>query len=306
MYAIITTPGSHEPISLVSDQPEPHAAAHEAVIAVQAFSLNRGELALIAGRPAGWRPGQDIAGTVLRPALDGSGPAAGARVAALVDEGGWAERVAVATDRLAVVPDAVTTTAAATLGIAGRTALHGVEAGGSLLGRHVLITGASGGVGRFAVQLAARAGAEIVAVSRGADAQQALLALGARSVVASVSDAGSGFDLVLDCVGGKQLELAIRAVAPGGTVVLIGAVETAPAELRLTDFFGHENASIRTFFSYAQASPIDQDLRLLLRMLADGSLHSEIGVERSWRELAETLEDLRAGRVGGKAVLLVD
>lgn len=68
---------------------EPAPAPSEAIVAVETFSLNRGELALIARRPSGWRPGQDIAGVVVRPASDGRGPTQGARVAGLVDGAGW-------------------------------------------------------------------------------------------------------------------------------------------------------------------------------------------------------------------------
>ncbi|MFC0113624.1 zinc-binding dehydrogenase [Kibdelosporangium aridum] len=75
---------------------------------MHASSLNRGELRLLATRPAGWRPGQDIAGVVEQAAADGTGPRAGERVVALADDSGWAEFVAVDTDRIAVLDDRVT------------------------------------------------------------------------------------------------------------------------------------------------------------------------------------------------------
>src|SRR5947209_4460529 len=67
---------------------------HEALVAVQAFSLNRGELRSFRNNEEGWIPGQDISGIVLRQAADGSGPPAGTRIVALMDEFGWAERAA--------------------------------------------------------------------------------------------------------------------------------------------------------------------------------------------------------------------
>jgi NADPH2:quinone reductase len=75
--------------------PEPAPAANEALVAVHRFSLNRGETRLFQVRPEGWRPGQDIAGVVVRQATDGSGPGAGTRVVCLTDWEGWAERAAV-------------------------------------------------------------------------------------------------------------------------------------------------------------------------------------------------------------------
>src|SRR5207302_7618731 len=87
------------------DEPEP--VPDEAIVEVHAFSLNRGELALLASRPEGWRPGQDIAGIVVQAAADGSGPKEGTRVVALADGAGWAQRVAAPTARMAALPDNV-------------------------------------------------------------------------------------------------------------------------------------------------------------------------------------------------------
>ena len=81
----------------IAELAESQAASNEALISVHATSLNRGELRLVTIRPNGWIPGQDIVGVVERAAVDGSGPAVGTRVVALVDQAGWAERVAVST-----------------------------------------------------------------------------------------------------------------------------------------------------------------------------------------------------------------
>jgi len=108
---------------------EPSPARDESIVAVRAVSINRGELRLLSVRPAGWRPGQDIAGTVVKAAADGDGPAVGTRVVALVDQAGWAERVAVPRSRIAVVPDVVSFAQAATLPVAGLTALRALRLG---------------------------------------------------------------------------------------------------------------------------------------------------------------------------------
>src|SRR5690348_15201006 len=93
---------------VLAEVPEPEPRADQALIAVEAYSPNRGETFLLERPRPGWRPGQDIAGRVLRAAADGSGPAAGARVVGHAWDGGWAPRVAVAPDSLAELPDAVT------------------------------------------------------------------------------------------------------------------------------------------------------------------------------------------------------
>jgi len=131
----------HNPPVTLREVAEPEPNADEALIEVHASSVNRGELALLAARPDGWRPGQDIAGVVLRPAASGAGPAAGARVVGLVEDAGWSERVAAPVARLATLDDAVSFVDATTLGLAGRTALRTVWLAGPLLGRNVLVLG---------------------------------------------------------------------------------------------------------------------------------------------------------------------
>src|SRR5882724_5721342 len=154
----------------------------EAVVRVRAISLNRGEVRRAGLAAAGWRPGWDLAGEVERAAADGAGPRVGARVVGLLPEGAWAERVAVPTYALAELPDKVTFSQAATLPVAGLTALHALAKGGLLLGRRVLVTGATGGVGDFAVQLARLAGAHVTASARRAEQSAAVRALGAHDV----------------------------------------------------------------------------------------------------------------------------
>src|SRR3954451_14248090 len=106
VLALVNTPDGSAPIEL-REIPDPSPAHDEALVEVHAFSLNRGELSSFARNKEGWVPGQDIAGVVLRQAARGEGPAAGTRVVALVDQFGWAERVAVPSRRMAVLPDAV-------------------------------------------------------------------------------------------------------------------------------------------------------------------------------------------------------
>ena len=104
--AFVPAPDAPGRIAL-ADVPEPEAGPAEALVIVEAYSVNRGELFLLEAPREGWRPGQDVAGHVERTAADGSGPAQGTRVVAHVPAGGWAPLVAAPTDALAMLPDDV-------------------------------------------------------------------------------------------------------------------------------------------------------------------------------------------------------
>ena len=126
MKAIVNSSGG--PAITAVDDPRPGSG--EALVAVQAFSVNHGELDLLRTRTSGWRPGQDVAGVVVAQARDGSGPAAGTRVVALAEQAGWAELAAVPASRLAPLPAEVGTEQAAALPLAGLTALRTLRLAG--------------------------------------------------------------------------------------------------------------------------------------------------------------------------------
>jgi NADPH:quinone reductase len=153
----------------MSDVPDPEPAPHEVLVEVRAASVNFLDVAYREQTLApGGIPGVDAAGIVLAPAADGAGPAAGSRVVTFATCGAWAQRRVAPVADTAVVPDGVDLAAAAALPGAGVTALQALRRLGPLFGGRVLVTGASGGVGRFAVQLAALAGAHVVAAVGGA------------------------------------------------------------------------------------------------------------------------------------------
>ncbi len=292
----------------VAQIPDPVPASHEAVVAIAAMAINRGELRLLAMRDHGWRPGQDVAGTVVRPAADGSGPEAGTRVVAWPEQAGWAEQVAVPTSHLAILDESVSFPAASTLPIAGMTALRALRLGGDLQGRRVLVTGAAGGVGRFAVEIAAGWGADVTAVASSTERAQGLTDLGASTVVDDIAHAGNDFDLILESVGGESLERAVSQIGPGGTVVVFGNSSNEPSSISFADFRGRPGARIEAFFIYesgAQPS-FGDDLQLLADMAAGGRLHPEVGLELGWTDANEALRALGAREVNGKAVLVVD
>jgi NADPH:quinone reductase len=304
MLAVVNTPNGSGPIE-IRDEPEPEPAANEAVVEVRAFSLNRGELRLMQVRPAGWRPGQDISGVVRRQAADGTGPTVGTRVVALADNGGWAERVAVPTHRIAAIGDNVRFAEAAALPVAGLTALRSLRHGAPLLGKRVLVTGAAGGVGHMAVQIAARSGAHVTAVV--GSAERGRHVRGADAVVVGIDRAEGRFGLILEAAGGASLAAAIARIEAKGTVVIFGNSSSEPTSLNFRDFAEHPNARIQSF-SYFTSEPEERfapDLALLASLVAEGSLKPTL-VESSWRELARIGPQLRDRQIAGKAVFRVE
>ena len=294
---------------VLREVPDPVPDRGEAVVRVRAISLNRGEVRRAGMAAAGWRPGWDLAGTVETAAADGSGPKAGARVVGLLGEGAWAERVAVPTHALAALPDKVTFSQAATFPVAGLTALYALARGGLLLGRRVLVTGATGGVGDFAVQLARLAGAHVTASARRADQGAALRQLGAHEVTLGDDiPATPKYDLIVESVGGRTLGTALAALERGGTCVTLGVSASAETTFDVRTFFATGRTSLYGFYLFSElgAQPAGGGLAKLADLVAAGQLAPTISLERPWADVGQVAQDLIARRFPGKAVLTLD
>jgi NADPH2:quinone reductase len=244
---------------------------------------------------------------VLQAAADGSRPPVGARVVALTDELGWAERAAVESHRIAILPDNVSFEQACTIPVAGLTALRCVRLGGAIVGRGVLIAGAAEGVGTLAVQIAAHADAHVTAVVGRADRGAGLREMGAAEIVEGIENAKGRYRLNLESGGGASLSTAVKLVEPRGIVAVYGNSAAAETAMGFGDFRGAQNARIQSFF-YFTSEPEEQsahDLALLVSMIANGSLRPVIGSETNWTGFAPVAEALKARRIAGKAVFRV-
>jgi NADPH:quinone reductase len=304
MLALVTTPNAAAPVEL-REVPEPQRVSNEALVEVRAFSLNRGELRLLQVRPEGWRPGQDISGVVVQAAADGSGPKDGARVVALTDNAGWAQYAAVPAHRMAVLPDNVRFEDGAALPVAGLTALRTLRHGAPLLSKRVLVTGAAGGVGHLATQLAARSGARVTAVVGSPERGRHLR--GAEEIVEGIDKAQGLFALILESAGGPSLGAAIAHIEAKGTIVVFGNSSGEPTPISFRDFAEHPNARIQSFsyFTSEAEERFAPDLESLASLVADGSLKPQL-VERSWRDIAQIGPRLRDRQIAGKAVFRID
>jgi NADPH:quinone reductase-like Zn-dependent oxidoreductase len=280
MQAVVSTPGGERWAEL-REVPEPETGPDELLVQVHAAGINRGELTLVQIRED-FRPGQEVAGVVA------AGPRQGERVVGLADWHGWAEYAAVPEHRVAPLPDGIDFATAAALPMAGATALNLIRLGGDLLGRNVVVTGASGGVGVIATQLARLAGGNVTAVS------------------AVTEDVPDGQDLILESVGGASLEQALAKAAVGGLILVFGNSSKQSATIDFRGFAGRDRVRVQTFFSAHYEERAADNLRTLLGLVEERRLEVQVGLKVPLADANDALDALDARKVHGKAVLVVE
>ena len=297
------------------ERPMPAPASNHALIQCKATAIARGEVRNMPNAPAGRVPGLDLAGVVVKSAEDGSGPPQGSRVIAMTGfyGGGWGEFAALPTGILGVIPDALSWSEAAVLPTPGLTALGAIRHGGFLLGKRVLVTGATGNVGRIAGQLAMLSGARVTGTLIETELAASLTSLGFEEAVIA-NDTHGLFDLVVDTVGGGVLAHAMQVIAPDGVIVTVGGgrgfdtpkdnaivphewSKEAPGARLET-----ENVGVRVM----RGIGIANDLQLLGRLAAERKLDVSVEREVDWREIPALLEQLKAGHPQSRVAVLID
>lgn len=315
MRAVLKTAGAPGELA-VGQADVPACNSDQALVRVRAVSFNRGELFRVQFAPVGYPIGWDVAGVVEKAAADGSGPAAGTRVVGFLPAAnGWAELAAVTTSYLAPIPDGVSDQDAAALPVAALTALYGLERTRRLLGQRVLITGASGGVGLFACQLARLMGAIVIAQVRRGDHADIVRQAGADQVVVDPTGeklaAGEELHLILDGVGGELLGRTMARLATGGTAVMYGLTGvggTTKIEVDLVPLMFSGDASLQGFSLYHEArfEPPARGLARLLSLVQAGRLDTFVSRTAPWTEVGREAADFMDRKYPGKVVLLVD
>lgn len=289
-----------------AEQPAPRQ--DEVLVRVRAVSINRGEVLRARDAGPGFRPGWDFAGEV----MEGGGSSrftSGARVAGFLPAGAWAEVLSVAPRQIATIPDGVSLTDAASLPVAGLTALGAIDAGGNLVGRKVLVTGATGGVGYFAAHLAALSGAQVtVAVRRTADECRDMFPAGTRIVTVQGGIQGVGdhgpFDLIVETLGGAALAQSMELLTHSGKCVTLGVTDQADTSFDAERFFMTGSASLQGFVLFRdRLSTPAEGMERLLRLVASHKLDVAIGLIEDWQNIEAVADKLIARDFIGKAVL---
>jgi NADPH:quinone reductase-like Zn-dependent oxidoreductase len=302
------------------DRPEP--AAGQVLLRVHAAGLDRGTWHLMTGRPYLMRlvcgvrgpkrrvPGRDVAGTVVALGPGTTGFAVGDQVFG-ISQGSFAEYAVARADKLAHKPANATFAQAAAVPVSALIALRALrDVGRVRAGQRVLITGASGGVGSFAVQLATTFGAEVTGVASTAKLDL-VRSLGAVHVIdytrQDFADGAPGYDLILDIAGNPTLSRLRRALAPTGTAVILGGEEGG-------DFSGGMNRQFRALalsalvkqrLAMVIADERGSDLVTLAELIEAGSVTPSVDRTYPLEDAPTAMRHLEAGAVRGKAVITV-
>ena len=325
MKAIVHTAYGTAPKAVLrlEEVDKPAMAEDQVLVRVHAASVDRGTWHIMAGlpypirvagfglrRPKYLNPGRSLAGTVEAVGNDVTGFKPGDEVFGIC-AGSFAQHVCVRTDKLAPKPTNLSFEEAAAVPISGLTALQAVrDHGGVEAGQKVLIVGASGGVGSFAVQIAKAYGADVTGVCSTAKVDM-VRALGADQVIdynrEDFTDGQHRYDVILDIGGNRRLSHLRRALTPEGRLVIVGG-ETDGRWLGGTD--RQLRAQLMSLFVSQKlgtfiASENAADLIALGELIETGQVKPVIDRTYPLGDVATAIHDLIEGHVRGKIVITV-
>ena len=313
--------GSTEVLRLgVTERPSPRSG--EVLVRVHAAGLDRGTWHLMTGRPYLMRimgfgfkapknpvPGLDVAGTVVKVGPNVTRLRIGDAVYG-IGQGSFAEYARAREDKLAPKPRNLSFEQAAVSGVSGLTALQACDAGHITNGHRVLIVGASGGVGSFAVQIAKAAGAEVTGVCTTAKVEM-VRSLGADHVIdytkGDFADGSQRYDAILDIGGNTSLDRLRRALTSNGRLVFVGGEHGGD----WTGGFGRPLLAmalgpfVRQRFVLLTNREHFKDLERLTQLIEAQKVTPFIDRHCALPDVPRALQDLEAGRIRGKVVVTV-
>lgn len=322
--------GGGRPVPTVGELPDPEPSAGEVTIAVRATAINRADLLQIRGQyppPPGETevPGLECAGVVERVGEGVSAWSPGDRVMALLAGGGHGEKVVVPVGQLLRLPERLSFAEGAALPESCLTAWTNLVAEGGLAPDTsrsggprptVLITGANGGVGTVAVQLASALGARVLAAGRSLERLGPLEELGADALVVedeglpgAVRDLtrGRGADLVLDLVGGDLLEHHLAALRNRGRLVLVGLMAGSRPRIDLADVLRRRltfvGSVLRARSREEKAELVAGFSAFAMPLVEDGRIRPVIDRTVPFERIADAYRALEEGGVAGKVVV---
>jgi NADPH:quinone reductase-like Zn-dependent oxidoreductase len=323
MRAIVQDAYGSTEVLRLGEIDRPEVAVHEVLVKVAAAGMDRGTWHSMAGKPYlmrimgfGFRrpknrvPGLDVAGTVVTVGSEVTRFQPGDEVFGM-SRGSFAEYAAVREDKLAHKPASLTFEQAAVVPISGGTALQALRDSGRIeAGQKVLIIGASGGVGTYAVQLAKAFGADVTGVSSTAKVDL-IRSIGADHVIdytrEDYLDGAKRYDLILDIGGNNSLSRLRRALTPKGTLVIVGGEEGG----NVTGGFGRQiRALVLSLFVGQRLTMLASkerytDLEALSPFLEKGQVTPVIDRTYTLAEVPDAMSHLEAGHARGKIAITI-
>ena len=323
MQAIVRTEYGAADVLRLGEIERPTIAENEVLVRVHAAGLDRGTWHLMTGKPYlmrlfGFglrRPktpvlGLDVAGTVVAVGAATTRFKVGDEVFG-ISQGSFAEYARAREDKLARKPNNLTFEQAAVLGVSALTALQSVRDGAKVgAGQRVLILGASGGVGTYAVQIAKAVGAHVTGVCSAAK-MHLVRSIGADQVIdyahEDFADGSERYDVILDIAGNSPLSRLRRAMTPSGTVVFVGGEHGGeiigglgrPTRAMFLSMF------VRQKFVMFMAKEHHSDLEHLAQLVDAGKVSPVIDQSYPLQQVPEAMRQLVAGRVRGKVAISV-
>jgi NADPH:quinone reductase-like Zn-dependent oxidoreductase len=308
--------GLGETLELV-DIPQPVPGSKEVLVKVSAASVDAGVLHLMSGdipmvrlffgiQAPRSRPGISFAGTVAE---------VGSKVTAFqigqavfgTGSGAFAEFALAKQDKLSILPEGSDLTIASTLPISASTALQAVRDAGKIkAGQRVLVTGASGGVGSFAVQFAVQQGAIVTGVCH-SDKQEFVSRLGASKTIDYKLEKITGvYDVVIDIASPLSLKETRKLLAPGGTLVIVGVASKHGSSGMGRNFCASFiSGFVKESLVWLMQSENKDDLEKLSALLAQGKIQSVVYKVFPLEQTSQAVEFFTSGKTKGKVVIQV-